>query len=88
MQQAIQVFFTGNVQGVGFRNQVMLLAKAEGIQGWVRNLPDGRVEMHAQVNLENLGKVLDKLSKTFRITRCETLQSAWDDSVKDFRIVR
>jgi acylphosphatase len=42
---AVQVFFEGNVQGVGFRYSVRHIAKGFDVTGWVRNLRDGRVEM-------------------------------------------
>lgn len=42
---AVQVFFEGNVQGVGFRYSVRHVAMGFDITGWVRNLRDGRVEM-------------------------------------------
>ena len=38
------VFVTGYVQGVFFRHSMSQVARAAGIIGWVRNLPDGRVE--------------------------------------------
>jgi len=44
---SLQVFFEGNVQGVGFRWSVKQLAKGFDLVGWVRNLPDGRVELQA-----------------------------------------
>ena len=44
---SLQIFFDGNVQGVGFRWLVKQLAKGFDVVGWVRNLPDGRVEMQA-----------------------------------------
>ena len=44
---SLQIFFDGNVQGVGFRWSVKQLAKGFDVVGWVRNLPDGRVEMQA-----------------------------------------
>ena len=40
-----QVFYEGRVQGVGFRYTVRNLAKGFDVLGWVRNLPDGRVEL-------------------------------------------
>ena len=45
---AVQVFFEGNVQGVGFRYSVRHIAKGFDVTGWIGNLRDGRVEM--QVN--------------------------------------
>jgi acylphosphatase len=40
-----QVFYEGNVQGVGFRYSVRQIAKGFDITGSVRNLNDGRVEL-------------------------------------------
>lgn len=44
---SLQVFFEGNVQGVGFRWSVKQLAKGFDLVGSVRNLADGRVEVQA-----------------------------------------
>ncbi|MCY3814472.1 MAG: acylphosphatase [Gammaproteobacteria bacterium] len=38
----------GRVQGVGFRYATMLEAESRNLSGWVRNLPDGRVEVVAE----------------------------------------
>jgi acylphosphatase len=43
---ARQVFYEGRVQGVGFRYTVRNIVKGYDVCGWVRNLPDGRVELH------------------------------------------
>ena len=44
----------GRVQGVGFRYFVEAAAAREGILGWVRNMPDGRVEISAEGDAEAL----------------------------------
>ncbi|ATC62636.1 acylphosphatase [Nibricoccus aquaticus] len=42
------VFFTGRVQGVGFRYSALQVAKEFEITGFVKNLADGRVHLEAQ----------------------------------------
>jgi acylphosphatase len=41
-----RVLVSGRVQGVWFRESTRREASALGLSGWVRNLPDGRVEAH------------------------------------------
>lgn len=45
---SFQITIRGRVQGVGFRYFARQRAEAHGISGFVRNLPDGSVEMHAE----------------------------------------
>ena len=42
------IVFYGRVQGVGFRYYVVNKANQLGLTGWVKNLPDGTVEMEVQ----------------------------------------
>ncbi len=46
--QCLSVFYSGRVQGVGFRATVRRIACGYDVMGTVRNLPDGRVELIAE----------------------------------------
>lgn len=54
MRLARSYMVSGRVQGVGFRFFVERVALGEGLHGWVRNLPDGRVEIRAEGDAESL----------------------------------
>lgn len=58
---ARQYFFSGRVQGVGFRYSVKQLAKGFDVVGWVKNLDDGRVELQIMGDEEELDDFLQEL---------------------------
>jgi len=43
-----EVWYTGHVQGVGFRAQVLGIARGYDVTGFVQNLADGRVYLHVE----------------------------------------
>ncbi len=57
----VHCFFSGHVQGVGFRYTVSNLAPEFKATGWVRNLPDGRVEMVAEGERNNIQGLIQKI---------------------------
>ena len=48
MRVARWLIVSGRVQGVGFRYFTQEAAAREGVTGWVRNRPDGRVEAYVE----------------------------------------
>lgn len=57
------IHFTGRVQGVGFRYTTQSIAARFAVTGYVRNLPDGRVELVAegeQVELDRFQKAVEE----------------------------
>ncbi len=53
-RRRLNIFYSGRVQGVGFRYTVKTVAAGFEIAGHVRNLPDGRVELVAEGASEEL----------------------------------
>jgi acylphosphatase len=57
------ILVLGFVQGVGFRRFIAKKAKDLGLLGWVRNLPDGRVEILAQGEKSNIKALIEITEK-------------------------
>ena len=55
------IYFSGQVQGVGFRYRATYLARPLGLTGWVKNLWDGRVETEIQGEESAIKKFLTQL---------------------------
>ncbi len=70
--QRCQVFYSGHVQGVGFRYTTSRIACKFEVTGFVRNLPDGRVELVAEGATEELTAFLrevgERLASNIRST--------------------
>src|SRR5262245_5367074 len=71
---ARMVYYSGQVQGVGFRATAERIAKDYPVTGWVKNLADGRVQMVA----EGPADAIDDFLKAIRIH--------WKDSIKKEQI--
>ena len=54
---ARRYLISGRVQGVGFRFFAEAQANVEGVHGFVRNLPDGRVEVLVEGDQESVDRV-------------------------------
>ena len=89
MKRRVHVFYSGRVQGVGFRVTAEETAIEHGIVGWVRNLRDGRVELVAEAEEATLERFLDPLQcgtmKKF-IERIELTWSSASDAFDQFDI--
>ena len=59
------IIFSGTVQGVGFRFTSQRFALQLKLTGWVKNLPDGRVEMMAEGPRERIENLIYKLDKHY-----------------------
>ncbi len=90
-RQRVTVFYTGRVQGVGFRYTTKTRAAGFDVSGTVRNLDDGRVELIAQGERTELEDFLADIrdSEVGRFIKDEkVLWSEANEDLKGFEIVR
>ena len=86
----VHVFIEGRVQGVYFRAHTRDEANVRGLNGWVRNLPDGRVEALFEGEREVLNSMLAWCHQGPRysyVDRVDTEWQAYQGDQKGFRIV-
>jgi acylphosphatase len=66
MAQRREVFYTGQVQGVGFRYTAARLARRYEVSGFVQNLADGRVYLVAEGAVADLDAYLAEVARAMR----------------------
>jgi acylphosphatase len=70
----------GDVQGVGFRYFVQRRAEEMGLAGWVRNRPDGSVEVVAEGNRAALARMLELLGKGPGMADVDRVDLEWGEA--------
>lgn len=86
-QKRIHAFFSGKVQGVGFRATARQYAIKLGLLGWVKNLPDDRVEMVAEGYETHLTTLLSQLELKFTIVKSEIKTESPKEKLSGFKIL-
>lgn len=84
MRKRLRVFVVGWVQGVNFRAWTKAQAERLNLTGWVRNLPDGRVEVLAEGEKENLESLLTLLKGGHPWARVEKTEVNWTEDKGGF----
>ena len=84
MEQQVHVFYSGQVQGVGFRFTARDIAEELGVTGWAKNLSDGRVEVVAEGEQKTLKSYLSRISQSFS-RYIQNVDIQWLDSTGDFK---
>jgi acylphosphatase len=82
------IYVSGRVQGVFFRAETAELARRLGLCGWVRNLPDGRVEALFEGDRQDIEKAVDFCGHGPPGANVRNLDVKWEDwkgDVQDFR---
>lgn len=85
----VHIFVEGKVQGVFFRQNTLYKAKELGVFGFVRNLPDGRVEAVFEGDKDKVEKMIDWAKegpKYARVENCEVLYEDYKAEFNNFEI--
>ena len=85
MEARVRILITGLVQGVFFRRETADLARRLGISGWVRNLPDGRVESLAEGERARLDELIRFCHVGPRGAVVRKVEVEWSDYSGEFR---
>lgn len=85
-----RIFVMGFVHGVGFRRFIRSKARSLGITGWVKNLPDGRVEILANGKKEDIEKLIEISQKGNIFSMVKGVVVDWEkdkETFSDFQIL-
>ena len=85
MPDRLHVYFSGHVQGVGFRYSVKQLSLEFDVTGWVKNLPDGRVELVAEGERNELETFQAAIPDAGLRRFIRETQSHWSEGTGQFR---
>ncbi len=76
---------SGMVQGVGYRFFTQRKAREYGVTGYVRNMPDGSVEVYAEGDRDVLENFLLDLRRGPVMARVDNLQVEWREASGKYR---
>lgn len=84
MKKQLHVYYSGKVQGIGFRYTIQDIASSFKVCGWVKNLSDRRVEVLAEAEEDTLGSFLEQISQRFS-RYIKEASAEWQPASGEFR---
>ncbi|MDD3399488.1 MAG: acylphosphatase [Candidatus Pacebacteria bacterium] len=78
------VFVSGRVQGVFFRDKTRRKAEELNVQGWVRNLPDGKVEAVFEGAKESVEQMVDWVREGPAFAQVDNMELSWQDHTGEY----
>lgn len=86
MKARAHVYVSGYVQGVWFRSYTQEMAERSGVCGWVRNLPDGRVEAVFEGEKENVEEMVKFCRRGPPGAQVEDVEVKWEQYKGEFSV--
>lgn len=80
----IHLIISGDVHGVLFRSNTVDIAVKLGLKGWVKNTPEGKVEIVAEGEEEALEKLIGWCKQGPSYAKVENVEINWEKSNREF----
>ncbi|MFQ6094281.1 MAG: acylphosphatase [bacterium] len=84
MKSRAHIFVSGIVQGVFFRDFTQSNALSLGLTGWVRNLPDGRVEALTEGEKGDIEHLIERLKVGPSGATVDQVEVRWEEYQGEF----
>lgn len=84
-QMQIVALATGRVQGVGYRAFCADIAMRLNVEGYAKNLPDGRVEVVGESDEATLRQFVEQLREGPAMGRVENVSYRWEEPTGEYR---
>ena len=84
MKKQVHAYYSGQVQGIGFRFTAERIAGDLGIVGWAKNLSDGRVELVAEAGEDMLKDFLAQIKNVFS-RYIQNTEINWEPATGEFK---
>lgn len=83
-QKRAHVFVSGKVQGVYYRATTREEAQERGVEGWVKNLEDGRVEAVFEGESDDVEDMVEWCHEGSSAARVDDIEVQWEDATGKF----
>lgn len=84
MKKRAHVFVSGRVQGVAFRATTRRKARKRDVNGWVKNLRDGRVEAVFEGGEDDVEEMIDFCHEGSRAAKVKDVEVNWEEHKGEF----
>lgn len=71
------ILVSGRVQGVAFRYYARNIASQLGVSGWIKNLPDGKVELLVEGSKNSVEEMVEWCKRGSRMAEVEDIEVDW-----------
>ncbi len=83
--KAMEIFYEGRVQGVGFRGSVKQIARGFDVSGRVENLPDGRVALQVRGEADEVDAFLSEIQDSHLRVHIQKTEARVISGLEDLR---